>query len=147
MVWDDIWGETRLAVFRRDDGTCRRGGCDFGQSDASLDQLHAHHIRAQSRDGPDEAANRITLCETCHIRKHNGATVYYDAEFVQTVHGYGPMTTSEVADWIGCSTTTARRRLDGLADERKIARGERYGTTVWHPPRSLLSRALHTLLP
>lgn len=144
-MWSDEWRAVREDVLERDGHACRE--CPADADDVGVDRLHVHHIRARARDGPDEPANCITLCQSCHLGKHHGNTTYHDAEFVQTVMGYGPLTAREVAEWMGCDPSTARRRLKELSERGEVECVERDGTNEWHAPRSIVHRVLGNLSP
>jgi hypothetical protein len=144
-MWSEDWNAVRGSVLERDAYACRN--CPTDVDEVGVDGLHAHHVRPRADGGPDERANLLTLCEDCHGEKHSGRTTYLDGEFLQTVHGYGPLTSGEVADWMGCSRTTARRRLSALADAGDVERVERSDGTRWRPPRSVLGRILAALTP
>jgi hypothetical protein len=143
MDWIPPREQARDAALNRDDHTCRECGAD--RDDAH--RLEAHHVRPSADGGPDAAANLITLCARCHRDKHTGRATYYDSEFRQTITAYGPMSTGEVADWMGCSRTTARRRLSALADAGDVRRVEREGRVVWRAPRSVVGRVLAAVTP
>jgi hypothetical protein len=49
-------------VFARDGWLCKAPGC------SSMQNLHNHHIIFQSRGGPDDDWNRVTLCAFHHLR-------------------------------------------------------------------------------
>lgn len=144
-MWDEQWRAVREQALSRDGRTCRN--CPTTAADVGEDALHAHHVRPRADGGPDESENCLTLCEDCHGEKHQGRTTYLDVEFVQTVHGYGPMTTGEVADWIGCSRSTARRRLSALKSDGVVARSDGEGKDRWRAPRSFTRRVLDRLTP
>lgn len=146
-MWSEDWNELRERVLKRDGYACRVRDCDTTREDVGVQNLHAHHVRPRADGGPDERANLITLCGPCHNRKHSGRTTYLDAEFIQVARGYGPLSTGEVADWVGCSRTTARRRMGELETDGEVVGVERNGTTAWRPPRSVLGRVLARLNP
>jgi hypothetical protein len=52
----------RYKVFSRDGWRCAAPGC------TSMQNLHDHHIRFRSAQGPDDLENRITLCAFHHLR-------------------------------------------------------------------------------
>jgi hypothetical protein len=144
-MWSEDWNRVRRRVLKRDGWTCRE--CPTDRADVGADGLHAHHVRPRSRDGPDEPANLITLCEDCHADRHQGRATYHDSEFRQVVHGYGPMSTREVADWMGCSRTTAHRRLSDLSSAGAVERVDGGEVKQWRPPRSVFQRVLGALNP
>ena len=63
-VWDDLDEKTakRHKVFARDGWRCTAPGC------TSMQNLHSHHIRFRSAQGPDDPENRTTLCVFHHLR-------------------------------------------------------------------------------
>lgn len=144
-MWDEEWQGVRNAVLTRDGNACRV--CSAHADDVGTHRLHAHHIRPRADGGPDDPGNCVTLCEDCHAAKHGGRTSYLDVEFVQTVHGRGPLTTGEVADWMGCSRTTARRRLSDLDEQGTVVSVDAEDGTAWRAPRSLAGRVLDALNP
>lgn len=147
MEFRNQWSRIRERVLSRDGHTCRQCGATASEM-GGQDRLHAHHVRPRAVDGPDDAANCVTLCERCHREKHRGRTTYLDVEFRQTVRGYGPMTTGEVADWMGCSQTTAYSRLDELTEDGRVERVGKDGrSVVWRYPRGLGARILGKLNP
>lgn len=144
-MWPGTWDATRSEVLDRDGFACRR--CSTDVSDVPKDRLHVHHVRPRSRDGPDEPENLLTLCHSCHDQRHRGRDSYYDEEFVQTVRGYGPITTTEAAEWMGCHESTARKRLGELADEGRVATTTIEGVTAWRPRRGIIGRIAAFLSP
>jgi hypothetical protein len=56
----------RYKVFARDGWRCAAPGC------TSMQNLHDHHIRFRSAQGPDALENRITLCAFHHLRGVHG---------------------------------------------------------------------------
>lgn len=56
-----IPGDIRLAVFERDNYTCRHCG--------SKENLQADHIVPEKRGGKAVMDNMQTLCKTCNIKK------------------------------------------------------------------------------
>jgi len=59
------WDELRRKVYERDNYTCQDQDCK-----ATDTKLNAHHIIFKSKGGSDSLDNLITLCESCHIKKH-----------------------------------------------------------------------------
>lgn len=57
--WNTISAETK----KRNNGRC----VDCGTCEVPL---HAHHIIPKTKGGTDHAFNLITLCETCHSKRH-----------------------------------------------------------------------------
>jgi hypothetical protein len=57
-TWGALDGKTakRYKVFARDGWRCAVPGC------TSMQNLHDHHIRFRSAQGPDDLENRIALC-------------------------------------------------------------------------------------
>jgi hypothetical protein len=64
MSWGEIDAKVaaRHKVFARDGWRCATPGC------TSMQNLHDHHIRFRSAQGPDALENRITLCAFHHLR-------------------------------------------------------------------------------
>jgi 5-methylcytosine-specific restriction endonuclease McrA len=52
----------RNEVLERDDWRC--------QDCAAMNDLQVHHIKRRSQLGGDPAENLITLCATCHRKRH-----------------------------------------------------------------------------
>jgi 5-methylcytosine-specific restriction endonuclease McrA len=52
----------RKQVLRRDAWRCQDCG--------SAGDLHVHHLEKRSKLGDDASDNLITLCATCHRRRH-----------------------------------------------------------------------------
>jgi hypothetical protein len=57
------------ADFERDGFRCTVPGCTGRRN------LHSHHLRYRSAGGPDEPANRTTLCAEHHLRGVHGGTL------------------------------------------------------------------------
>ena len=145
-MYRDEWSRVRERVLERDGYACRR--CGTTAAEVGEEQIHAHHVRPREADGPDEPENCVALCRSCHREKHRGRTTYMDVEFIRTVRGYGPLTTGEVADWMGCSHSTAYSRLAALAEDGHVERAGTDGrSVVWRPRRGLARRVLGTLNP
>ena len=56
------YAELRQYVFGRDGWRCRN--CGYRGN------LHVHHIKFRSDNGPDEDWNLVTLCDGCHDGVH-----------------------------------------------------------------------------
>jgi len=61
----DTW---RLAVFKRDNYTCKKCGI-FGKNL----RIHAHHLYnfKEYKELRCDVGNGVTMCESCHVRFHN----------------------------------------------------------------------------
>jgi len=75
----EVWGEhaerrrreigaERLEVLERTEGLCAVPGC-------SRPAEHEHHVRFRSRGGGEEAANRIGVCDPCHLAGIHGGSI------------------------------------------------------------------------
>lgn len=60
------WQVERKVVLARDRYRCLQ----CSASGTHEEPLHVHHLVPRSSAGPDEAANLITLCPTCHAARH-----------------------------------------------------------------------------
>jgi 5-methylcytosine-specific restriction endonuclease McrA len=58
----DEYGVLRNEVLERDGWRCQDCG--------AMTNLQVHHIRPRSRLGGDVAQNLITLCASCHGKRH-----------------------------------------------------------------------------
>lgn len=69
------WWTIRDAVFTRDGGRCKdfRNGRFCNEPGREV-----HHIIALGRGGVTSMSNLITLCQTCHDRRHVGHTIRRD---------------------------------------------------------------------
>jgi 5-methylcytosine-specific restriction endonuclease McrA len=60
------WSALSQQVKARDGYRCR----DCGRGGSPGSPLHAHHLYARAKGGPDSMNNLITLCRRCHGRRH-----------------------------------------------------------------------------
>ena len=58
----------RADAIERDKGVCQ----DCGAAGSS----EVHHITHRAKGGSDELENLITLCPTCHAKRHKGEPIY-----------------------------------------------------------------------
>jgi len=56
----------RIRVLIRDKGECQDGGF----SPAGGDGLNVHHVEERKNGGGDALSNLITLCRSCHLKRH-----------------------------------------------------------------------------
>jgi len=62
----NAWWEIRAKVWKRDRGLC----VDCARRGLVIKGKDCHHIIALSRGGTTTMPNLVTLCETCHDRRH-----------------------------------------------------------------------------
>ena len=60
------WWEIRDKVFKRDNGKC----VPCARAGKSIPGTDVHHIRSLAKGGTTTMANLITLCGTCHEKRH-----------------------------------------------------------------------------
>lgn len=72
MTWSrrqpsGLWQQTRMRVWRRDNGRCQGPYCQHHPSySLSLKDAQIDHILELSKGGTDADANLRTLCRRCH---------------------------------------------------------------------------------
>lgn len=59
---DQVWGNLRQEILKRDSFKCRE--CGFQKN------LTVHHVTPKYAGGLDEQENLITICASCHNKKH-----------------------------------------------------------------------------
>lgn len=71
----EIWNETRIRVWHRDNGRCQGPYCHDAQP-LPIDGCHIDHIRPVSSFGGNHIDNLRVLCRRCHVlrvdKKHRG---------------------------------------------------------------------------
>lgn len=114
------WTWLRREVIIRDNYECQNRGCNAKGGPRGDTRLEAHHIVRPSDGGGDCKDNLETLCADCHrktpsygdalTRTPRGRT--YSREMVINAFERGEkVDAAEIANRIGCSPGTARRRL------------------------------------
>lgn len=128
--------EKRPEVLERDDHECRTCGTEGGlKGDANL---QIHHRVPRSEGGSDDLSNLLTLCESCHSKLHGADTQNEKAVTLKQVMDayrhipYPSATASDIAEVLGCSSETARVKLNELHVLGKVEK-RRVGATavVW----------------
>ena len=78
----------RNRVLERDKWHCQ----DCGSSK----DLQAHHLIKRSKLGPDSLDNLITLCSSCHPKRHHDAVTWDRHRTIQVHHWHGQSGTSKL---------------------------------------------------
>jgi Protein of unknown function DUF262/HNH endonuclease len=58
--------EQKIAIYRRDNGTCQNKAC---RMEVSFDEFEADHIKAHSKGGETKISNGQVLCSNCNSKK------------------------------------------------------------------------------
>jgi 5-methylcytosine-specific restriction endonuclease McrA len=61
--FSEAWHDTREYVLERDDGKCKDCGIEY-------EEMHVHHLIPRKQGGKDEPKNLVTLCSSCHAKRH-----------------------------------------------------------------------------
>jgi predicted transcriptional regulator len=112
----DEWAEKRRETLARDGYTCRECGADVSKTGSEI-----HHITPLAAGGDNSLSNLKTLCPNCHGEKHRGETLDNVLDVFNQVRGPAVIS-ADVADALGCTRETARRKLQQLYDRGDLAR-------------------------
>jgi 5-methylcytosine-specific restriction endonuclease McrA len=124
------WNATREYVLKRDDRTCADCGATVGDVRETGEPAEVHHKTPVVAGGTDDPENLITLCRDCHNERHRRDELDETLSVFDDVRGPA-VTSSDVADAVGCTTEAGRERLARLYERGAAGRREVGGTFIY----------------